>query len=94
VQRPNFVGIRREGPNLVVTGQTPEDLVADAIELRVVLTQGETIAPPASPDSLGLGWQVRVPADGFESGTSVAFGIEIHRENSTTITWAEALDVP
>jgi hypothetical protein len=94
VVKPNFHSISRRGDHLVVSGSTPAQLVKDALEVRVILTQGETIAPPAIAPSIGEGWQVEVSGDGFEPGTAVAFGIETHGENATTITWAQALDVP
>ena len=92
--RPNFNSISRSGDDLLVSGNTPQELVEDALEVRVILTQGETIAPPAIAPSIGTGWQVQVPAAGFEPGTAVAFGIETHSGNATTITWAQALEVP
>jgi hypothetical protein len=94
VFKPNFNSISRSGDELLVSGNTPPELAEDAIEVRVILTQGTKIAPPAIAPSIGTGWQVRVPADGFEAGTAVAFGIETHSENATTIAWAEALDIP
>jgi hypothetical protein len=94
VFKPNFNSISRSGDHLVVSGNTPAQLVEDALEVRVILTQGETVAPPASAPSIGEGWQVEVAADGFEPGACVAFGIETHGENATTITWAQALDIP
>jgi hypothetical protein len=94
VIKPNFNSINRSGDHLVVSGNTPEPLVKDALEVRVILTQGEKIAPPAVAPSIGTGWQVKVSADGFEPGPAMAFGIETHSENATTITWAQALDVP
>jgi len=94
VVRPNFNSISRRGEDLLVSGNTPPELVKDAVEVRVVLTQGEKIAPPAIAPSIGTGWQVTVSADGFEAGTAVAFGIETHSEHATTITWSQALDIP
>ena len=92
--KPNFNSITRSGDDLLVSGNTPEALVKDALEVRVILTQGEKIAPPAVAPSIGAGWQVKVAAAGFEPGTAVAFGVETHGENATTITWAQALDIP
>jgi hypothetical protein len=92
--RPNFNSISRSGDDLLVSGNTPAELVKDAIEVRVILTQGEKIAPPAIAPKIDTGWQVKVAADGFESGTAVAFGIETHSDNATTITWSQALDIP
>jgi hypothetical protein len=94
VVKPNFHSISRRGDHLVVSGSTPAQLVKDALEVRVILTQGEKIAPPAIAPKIDTGWQVKVAADGFESGTAVAFGIETHSDNATTITWSQALDIP
>jgi hypothetical protein len=92
--RPNFTDIARSGTDLIVNGASDPDAVDDIVEIRVVLTQGDKIAAPVTVASIFASWKVDVPADGFEDGTAVAFGIETHREHATTITWSQALDIP
>jgi hypothetical protein len=92
--RPNFTDVARSGNDLVVSGVSDPDSVSDIVEIRVVLTQGETIARPVTADSIVASWNVKVPAAAFQDGTAVAFGIETHREHATTITWSQALTVP
>jgi hypothetical protein len=94
VIRPNFTDVTRDGDDLVVSGASDPDAVSDIVEIRVVLTQGETIATPVTAGSIVASWNVKVPAAGFGDGTAVAFGIETHREHATTITWSQALEVP
>lgn len=92
--KPNFTDVRRDGHDLIVSGASDPDDVADILEIRVVLTQGDKIATPVAAGAIGASWNVSVPADGFDDGTAVAFGIETHREHATTITWSQALNIP
>ena len=91
--KPNFTGVRRDGDELIVSGASDPNDLPDILEIRVVLTQGDTIATPVTAGTIGATWNVNVPGDGFGDGTAVAFGIETHRENATTITWSQALNI-
>ena len=91
--RPNFSGIARDGAELVVTGESDGDSVADIVEIRVTLGQGAKV-DSARVRTVGASWTVRIPAGGFDDGAAVVFGVETHRENHTTITWSQSLDVP
>jgi hypothetical protein len=93
VFKPNFTGIARDGTNLVVSGTSDASSVADILSIHVTLAQGETIER-ALVKRVGASWTVPIPAGGFEDGPAVVFGVEARRENATTITWSQALEVP
>jgi hypothetical protein len=88
-----FSGLHRGDGTLVLTGQSDPDPPGDILDIRVILAQGERIAP-ATVDDLSESWNVHVPAEGFVPGPAVAFGIETRRANATTVTWAQPFDIP
>ena len=93
--RPNFGAITRSGDNLTATGASDPEAFSkgEILDIRVMVIQGETIAGPVSVDEVSDSWSATLPAKGFEDGTCVAFGIETHNVNATTITWSEALPI-
>lgn len=88
-----FSSLRRGDGTIVLSGQSDPDPPGDILDIRVILAQGERIAP-ASVENPSESWNVDVPAEGFVSGPAVAFGIETRRVNATTITWAQPFDIP
>jgi hypothetical protein len=93
VFKPNFTSIARDGTDLVVNGASDASSVADIVSIHVTVAQGETVER-ALVKRVGASWTVPIPADGFEAGAAVAFGVEARRENATTITWSQALEIP
>jgi hypothetical protein len=91
--RPNFTDVQRDGDAVIVTGETDAGSVDDIVDIRVVLTQGDRIER-AVVDTINDIWNVRIPGAGFTAGAAVAFGIETRRENATTLTWSQALEIP
>jgi hypothetical protein len=76
---------------LRLSGNSDPD--GDILGIRVFLIQGERTVP-ASVESPGPAWRVNVPSDGFAEGPAVAVGIETRRENCTTISWAQPVEIP
>jgi hypothetical protein len=93
VFKPNFTSISRNGTDIVVAGVSDPGDIADILSIHVTLAQGETIER-ALVKRVGASWTVPIPADGFEGGPAVVFGVETHGENATTITWAQSLQIP
>jgi hypothetical protein len=91
--RPNFTDVDRGGGAIVLTGQSDPDPDGDILAIHVVLSQGSTTAAGTS-QSLGANWTVEVPDDGFDTGPATVAGIETRRENATTTTWAQAVEIP
>jgi hypothetical protein len=90
--KPNFTGARMSGGRVVVRGQTDPEPEGDIVGIRVVLSQGgQTV--DGDVRSAGANWEVELPADGFSAGHATAFGVETRRENSTTITWSQGVEI-
>jgi hypothetical protein len=98
--RPNFGSVNIVGNKVVVTGTSDPDEFEDVISIRVVLVQ-ENATEGGNADleqdrrraALDPNWSVSFPVGGFKPGPAVAFGIETHRENFLTLTWAESLSI-
>ena len=97
--RPNFADDAQLTDGSVrVEGQSPED--SDILDIRVALVQGDQVSERRSRQA-GLGVACHPPRpDGpdassvdFQPGLAVAFGVETHRENLMTITWAEPMTI-
>ena len=91
--KPNFTGVHRTGDTLVVSGISDPEPAGDIVEVRVILAQGERL-DSAVVAGVGRAWNVEIPSDGFVAGPARAFGVETRREESTTFTWAEQVDIP
>jgi hypothetical protein len=90
---PNFTGVHYEGENLVLDGVSDDNPPGDLLGVRVVLAQEEHIASGVAPE-VGAGWHAPVTAAGFTAGAATAFGVESRRENATTVTWAQTVQIP
>jgi hypothetical protein len=90
--RPNFTGIDRTEDNVLLHGESPQP-GEDILDIRVFLAQEGRVARARVP-TVGLKWDVDVPAADFVAGPAVAFGVETRRENLTTITWSETMNIP
>jgi hypothetical protein len=90
--RPNFTGVERTGDVVRVTGESGDDF-SDIVDIQVVLAQADRLARKAV-GRLGTVWDVEFPSEGFVAGPAVAFGWETRKENFTTISWAEPVDIP
>jgi hypothetical protein len=93
VFKPNFTGIGRDGTDLVVSGASDPGSIADILSIHVTIAQGATIER-ALVERIGASWNLRIPAQGFDDGPAVVFGVEARRENATTTTWSQALNIP
>ena len=91
--RPNFTSVHHTGGTIVLRGTSDPTPDGDIVSIQVVLSQSGQ-STPASVDGIGGEWSVAVAAEGFNDGTAVAVGIETRRENATTITWAQAVEIP
>jgi hypothetical protein len=90
--RPNFIKAGIDGDAVAVRGESDPEPAGDIIHIHVVLTQGgQTAGGDAAP--LGADWQARVPADGFQTGTVTAVGVEVRKTNATTTTWTETIEL-
>jgi hypothetical protein len=97
--RPNFTEVEIDGDTVQVHGVSDPSEVADIVDIRVILAQGRRVAggPVEKP---GSPWVANLPvrdpegasAD-FQVGEVLAFGVETHRENLLTITWAQMLQI-
>lgn len=97
--RPNFADDAQLTDGSVrVEGQSPEH--SDILDLRVALVQGDQVTS-AKVDKLGSPWHAILPdptgpdasSVEFQPGLAVAFGVETHRENLMTISWAEPVTI-
>jgi len=90
--KPNFTDAHLAGDTVVVSGASSPEPAGDIVDIRVVLAQGERVDRGVVA-VVGENWNVHIPAGGFVAGTATAFGVETRREHSTTITWAEQVDI-
>lgn len=97
--RPNFADDAQLTDGSVrVEGKSPD--LSGILDIRVGLVQGDQVTS-AKVDKLGSPWHAILPdPEGpdassveFQPGLAVAFGIEIHRENLTTISWSEPVTI-
>jgi hypothetical protein len=91
--RPNFTDVNRRDGAIVLTGQSDPDPDGDILAIHVVLSQGATTAA-GTAQTIGANWIVEVTDDGFDTGPATVAGIETRRENATTTTWAQAVEIP
>jgi hypothetical protein len=98
--RPNFQAVNILGNQVVVTGESDPAEFEDVISIRVVLVQesvtdGGNAKLEQDRNRAGLDpiWSVSFPVGYFKKGPAVAFGIQTHRENFLTLTWAESLTI-
>jgi hypothetical protein len=91
--RPNFTDVQRQDGTILVTGQSDPDPAGDILGIQVVLSQGTQTAAAAATQ-LGANWNVEIPAEGFDAGSATVAGTETRRENATTTTWAQAIEIP
>ncbi len=95
--RPNFHAVNIVGNEVEVTGESDPEEFEDVISIRVVLVQ-ESVTDGGNVNLevnrrrpvLDPNWSVRFPIGGFKPGPAVLFGIQTHRENFLTLTWAES----
>jgi hypothetical protein len=90
--RPNFTEARLSGGRMVVRGQTDPQPEGDVVGIRVVLSQARQSAT-GDVRTPGEKWDVELPGEGFSAGPATAFGVEARRENSTTISWAQTVEI-
>jgi hypothetical protein len=99
--RPNFTALELDGDFVLARGLSdgdqPSDL-ADLLAINVTLVQGTRIAR-GSVDKMQSDWVVRLPVqdldggDDFKADDAAAFGVEIRRENATTISWTQVMAI-
>ena len=90
--RPNFTTVQHISGSIVVNG-TSDGPTEDILIIQVVLSQGAHTVP-SFVEFAGQDWSVTIPGDGFSVGPAIAVGVEVRRENATTTTWAEAVEIP
>jgi hypothetical protein len=90
--RPNFTDARLTAGRVVVQGETDPNPEGDVVGIRVVLSQGGQSAT-GDVRTVGKNWNVDLPDDGFSAGQATAFGVETRRENSTTTTWSQGVEI-
>jgi hypothetical protein len=95
--KPNFTDVKLMGNTVRVEGESPSEKpedVADLVGIQVVLAQdGRTAGGPV--DELTEVWHANLdvnPGD-FRVGPAVVFGVETRRENFTTVTWSEPVEI-
>ena len=92
--RPNFTGVRHIGYAVVLAGRSDPEPRSDIADIRVVLTQGGNVESAVVLRARSRTWTVKLPSDGFVAGPAIAIGIETRRENSATLTWTQAVQIP
>jgi len=90
--RPNFTGVERTEETVRVSGVSGDDF-NEIVDIQVVLTQGNKIERK-TVQKLGSVWDVEFESDGFETGVATAFGWETRKDNFTSISWAETVNIP
>jgi hypothetical protein len=99
--KPNFTDVVLTGGFVKVNGLSEASDVAgfDIIDIQVVLAQGNRIAR-GGVGKIVTEWQANLPvsddaglAPDFQPGAAVAFGVETHRENLATVTWAQPVQI-
>jgi hypothetical protein len=95
--KPNFdEDVVLKGDMVRVGGESfdgeGEDSFADVEAIQVFLIQGQQVTR-GDLGKLEPVWHANVPSEGFRTGPAAAFGVEIHKTNSTTITWSEAVEI-
>jgi hypothetical protein len=98
--RPNFHAVNIVGNEVEVTGESDPEEFEDVISIRVVLvqqtfTRGENVDLEVNrlKPVLDPNWSVRFPLGDYKPGPALLFGIQTHRENLLTLTWAESLSI-
>ena len=90
--KPNFdTRVSRTDEAVILSGRS--DAPDDILQIRVSLLQGGHIQHASVP-KVGGSWNVGLDAAGFIAGPAAAFGVEIRRENATTITWTQMVEIP
>jgi hypothetical protein len=91
--RPNFTRVVHIGGSIVVSGTSGPGPFDDIILIQVLLSQGrQTVA--SFIEFAGNDWSATIPAEGFSPGPAIVVGVETRRENATTTTWVEAMELP
>jgi hypothetical protein len=90
--RPNFTSVLQTGGLIVVNGTSPLP-TDDVLMLHIVLSQGGH-SVPAVAEAVGEGWSFTISGAGFTAGPATAVGVEVRRENATTTTWVETVEIP
>ena len=90
--KPNFdTRVSRTDEAVILSGRS--DVPDDILQIRVSLLQGDHIEHALVP-KVDDNWNVGLDAGGFVAGPAAAFGVEIRRENATTITWTQMVEIP
>jgi hypothetical protein len=99
--RPNFTALELDGDFVFARGLSdgdrPGDL-ADILAINVTVVQGSRIAR-GSVDKMQSDWVVRLPVqdpeggDDFEVDDAAVFGVEMRRQNATTIAWTQVMAI-
>ena len=93
--RPNFIKAAIDGDAITLRGESDPNPPGDIVHIRVVLSQdgngrvrsrAEGKEPDLEPSSC--------PRTVSSPGPPMAIGIETRRENSATITWTQAVQIP
>jgi hypothetical protein len=90
--RPNFTDVQLVDGSVRVEGRSDDD-IADLVDIRIVLVQGNRIAS-GSVENIQAVWNAMLPANqGFQAGDAVAFGVETRSTNFLTMTWTEPVTI-
>ena len=100
MNKPNFTDARIIGDTVRVEGVSdPDDPdLADILDIRVVLVQGERMAGGSVEQISGV-WHADLPVSdaaapgSFHAGDAVAFGVETRSANLLTMTWTETVSI-
>jgi hypothetical protein len=90
---PNFTGVSRRDDVVVVAGKSA-DPAEDVLDITVSLRQGDRMETASVGRVGGASWEVGIPAAGFAAAPAVLLGVEMRRENATTVTWTQTFDIP
>ncbi len=92
--RPNFDSVELKGSKLIVTGQSGDDPLP--LEIRVFIEQDGRVAPGTGNggvDRVTTGWTATLEAEGFHTGTALAFGVEIRTLPFQATSWSQVVTI-
>ena len=95
--RPNFQDpVEIMGADMIVAGISDGDPLP--LDIQVFVQQddpagGEPVVASGSVDQPSTGWQATLPAEGFNAGRALAFGIEIRTRPFLAVTWSQMIEI-
>jgi hypothetical protein len=98
VLRPNFTGARLTGGQLHLSGVSDERELGSLVGIQVFVSQGAEAAGGSAPAHgfvarANTPWTAVFDAPGIVAGPAMAIGVETHESPTTSIVWAEQVEI-